>query len=437
MKLINSTEWLDELKSDDKVLLINPPVFEVRYAWARWNQPTDLLLLSNKLKREVRCEVQLIDFMLPTDTGRIPISESGRQKEVKGYKKRRYGVAFEEVRSNLLNIMNTWKPTHIVITSLTSYWYEGIISLVSPLRTTLENCSITVMGSYPIIETNHAKRTFADFLIIDNFDFKDYIPDFEIYFEPITKSLNTNKTISFGGLIYTKNNTVENLMKQVETLKQRQIKNCVVFDDDLFKEDCLIMDDFLTSLEKQGWSINLQGLCGLNICNAKVGIFEKMLKGGYRSFFLEYDLVDNELNIDNYLRMYNELCVDPIRPIVSGQLAGFIMIGRPDDDIEKLFRHSLSLLEICGSIIPKPYTANVNSREYEILSKENIDYLSPHVFPFSEMSGISREEYVEFYQHITFLNEKRMGKSFNYFDVSHSTIALKNSLGKKGGKEIG
>lgn len=430
MKIINSSKWIKELKSDDKVLLVNPPVYEVRYAWAKWNQPTDLLLLSNKFKNEVGCEVQLLDFMLPTEAGRVPASEGGKQKVVKGYKKRRYGMSFDLARDNLL--LSEWKPTHIVITSLTSYWYEGIFTLMSPLRTIFEDCQVTVIGAYPILESNHAKRTFANYIVTDAFDFRGYIPDFDIYFQRITKVLNSETTINFGGVIYTEKDVVSNLLKQIEILKKRQIKNFVLFENNLFKENCSILDDFLIQLENKGWNINLHGLCGIEINNAKNGIYKKMLSGGFRSFFLEYDLIDGELNIDNYKRMYNELCLNPIKAIPSGQLAGFIMIGKPDDNLEMLFKHSLNLLELCGSIIPKPYTANINTVEYKKITSESIDFLSPHVFPFAEDAGITRREYAELYQHITFLNEKRMGKSFDFFDNSYSTIALKNSLSKRG-----
>lgn len=54
-----------------KILLINPPVYDRRYEWLRWNQPTDLLRLSSYLKREKSCEVKLFDFMQPDEKGQV------------------------------------------------------------------------------------------------------------------------------------------------------------------------------------------------------------------------------------------------------------------------------------------------------------------------------------------------------------------------------
>src|SRR5438128_1385253 len=68
--------------SEDRVLLINPPVIETRYQWLRWNQPLDLLRLSSFLKEQIGCEVKLFDFMLPNG-GRVPRTSYKPKPEIK------------------------------------------------------------------------------------------------------------------------------------------------------------------------------------------------------------------------------------------------------------------------------------------------------------------------------------------------------------------
>src|ERR1700730_12555164 len=61
-----------EVGQKSRVLLINPPVQERRYHWLRWNQPTELLRLSSRLKgKHKRIDIQLFDFMLPDDKGNV------------------------------------------------------------------------------------------------------------------------------------------------------------------------------------------------------------------------------------------------------------------------------------------------------------------------------------------------------------------------------
>lgn len=441
MESLASENWIKTLTADDKVLLINPPVQEIRYAWVKWNQPSDLLMLSSRLKREVGCEVELLDFMLPFESGRVPMRDLAKPKRVgqgefqMTYSSRTYGLPLEDAKRNLEAVLPIWKPTHVVITTLTSYWFETLLTLIPYLRTLIPSAKVTVMGAYPVVEPIHAKRLRADYLFTDFISLEQYVPDFNLYYQGVTKQLHNDRAVAFGGLKFTKENTVENLLRQVQVLREREIKDFAIFEGNIFRDGCSILDDFLSALEKEKIRINLNGLCGLQISDAVDGIYLKMRKNGFRSFFLEYELEGAELNLDSYGRAYKELRDrEGYARIPSGNLTGFVMIGEPTDNLELKFKHCFNLLEICGSIIPKPFTPNPDSAEYkEIASTGKLDLLSPHTFPMAEKSGITRQEYVELYKHTTFLNEKRMGNSFNFFDDRYSSVALKRSLGKKEG----
>ncbi len=188
-------------------------------------------------------------------------------------------------------------------------------------------------------------------------------------------------------------------------------------------------------LEYKNITINLHGICGLHPSKAIGDIYHRMLKGGFRSFYFEYDVQYNELDSDSYKKIYYDLIdKNNIRKVASGSLAGFLMIGTPNDNLETMFKHGFNILETCGSLIPKPFTPNPDTDEYRKVSNElGVDFLSPHLFPMADQNGISRSEYKDFYQHAAFLNEKRSGNAFNYFDMSHTSISLRKSLGKKVG----
>ncbi|WP_342404310.1 hypothetical protein [Brevibacillus sp. FSL K6-2834] len=427
---LQAEQWIKEFNSKTKILLINPPVQEVRYAWVRWNQPTTLLMLSTVLT-EMHCDVQLLDFMLPSETGRVAIRDLAKQKVIgsTSYKARTYGMPMDEAAKNLRIVLKEWEPDHIIIDTLTSYWYETLRTLIPYLKTLIPDTRISIIGPYAAMETEHAKKMGATYLVTDYLDFQRCIPNYELYFKPITKKLNSDKLPRFGGLKFTQD-PVNGLLEQVAVLRRNNIKDTVIFEENLFLHEGQILREFLSILNKEGIQLSFHGLCGIEIKDAPLGIFQEMYNGGYRSFFLEYEKQGNELIIDNYIRVYRELKSNKIS---SGNFAGFLMIGTPEDDLETMFRHSFQLLELCGSLIPKPYTPSFHTDEYKSYSRAGrLDLLSPHVFPLAEKNGISREEYMEFYQHTSFLNEKRLGQSFNFFDDHYCSIALKRSLGKKG-----
>lgn len=433
---ISTIKWLGKLLEKDRVLLVNPPVQEIRYAWLKWNQPLDLLLLSSKLKEEKGCNVEILDFMLPDENGRVTAKEYKHKKiNNTSYKTRLYGAPLEQVTKRFDNVSSNWKPDHIIITSLTSYWYEPVLRLLPYFKTTFPDVKISLIGAFPSIETNEALKTGADYIVKGAFDFDNYLPNYEIYENDISSILNARKTINFGAIRTTGSDTVENLYNQIKNLKDYNIKDIVIYDEDLFKKDQEVITELLNVLEKRDIAVNFHGICGLHPSKAKGDIYQKMLKGGFRSFFFEYDLESSDLDIDGYKKIYYDLIqFNSIRKIASGYLAGFLMIGTPNDNLETMFKHSFNILETCGSLIPKPYTPTPGSIEYKRISTEKgIDFLSPHMFPMSDTNGISRSEYKEFYQHATFLNEKRAGNSFDYFDRSYTSASLRKSLGKKVG----
>jgi hypothetical protein len=442
MKVISSEDWLLKFNSQNKVLLLNPPIQEIRYAWSKWNQPTNLLLLSSLLKENSGCEVELLDFMLPEESGRIPFKLLNREKRIgkndfsMNYKIKYYGAPINEISKRLQSIFQEWKPDHIVISTLTSYWYESILTIIPIFKTLVPDVEISLIGPYPVIETNHAKKLKVNYIVNDFISFGNEIPDFNIYFQPITKSLNNGNRLKFGGLKYTPENTVDNLIKQIKVLNGSNIRDLVIFEDNIFKNRSSNLHSLFKEIENENLKANFYGLTGIELDSAEPGIFVDMLQHGFKSFFIEYNTLGSELHLDNYMRMHKELVLNSSKKISSGSLAGFIMIGTPNDKLEEMFKHTLTILEVCGSIIPKPFTPSPHSQDYLEISKNNLDLLSPHVFPLAEKSGITREEYMDFYKHTTFLNEKRMGDSFDFFDNSYTTKSLKNSLSKKVGSLI-
>src|SRR5437762_10070791 len=90
------------VSSKDRVLLLNPPVEEIRYSWVRWNQPLDLLKIASRLRSRVECGVELLDCMKPDESGKVAedwLPRDRRYCTVKGerYPMRRFGMSYGEL----------------------------------------------------------------------------------------------------------------------------------------------------------------------------------------------------------------------------------------------------------------------------------------------------------------------------------------------------
>ena len=168
------------------------------------------------------------------------------------YRTKYYGMPINEISANISRVITDtgWKPNHIIISSLTSYWYESILILIPILKTLIPDAQITLIGPYSVFETQHATRLKLDYIVKDFISLENEIPDFEIYFQPITQMLNNGKYIHFGGLKYTKNNIVENLIKQLEVLQKRNIRDFVIFEENIFKDNCMYLNDLFDQMEE-------------------------------------------------------------------------------------------------------------------------------------------------------------------------------------------
>lgn len=428
-------EFLRSITSKDRILLINPPIKELRYAWYKWNQPLDLLKLSSYLKTNIGCEVELIDFMLPGLSGRPQMTSSPDDfRTYKGtdFQFRFYGKPIIEFEKLLDGEIKEWNPTRVIITSLTSYWWEGINLINSSIKSILEKPTIYVMGNYPKYEPKHVKYVFSDFYFTNSFDLSETEADFELYFGSRGRILNNGLPL-FASL----NLNSPELISQVVSLYQKGIKDFVFFEADILKD----IDTFtemlikLKEVKRKQPEIKFHGICGFYPSRFQPQVLRNMSEAGFIELHLEYDCLNNgDLNSDAYYR-FLQMMKDENVTFSSGSLTGFVNFGHTGENFEKVMLHSLQILELLGGFIPKPFTADPDSEDYQrIRSKmkpNELQFLSPHAYPFAEENNMRVEDYQNYLRLSGFLNNKVRGKSFDFFDNSIISNAVKEAFSKE------
>src|SRR5207249_2649669 len=110
----------------ERVLLLNPAVFDTRLHWARWQQPTLLLRLATWYRR-IGAEVKLIDALARRLDERLR-KERQTTLKIGGFDvhKWRYGrsrAAIDRVCRDLAKAR--WLPDVIYVECLTTFWWEG------------------------------------------------------------------------------------------------------------------------------------------------------------------------------------------------------------------------------------------------------------------------------------------------------------------------
>ena len=181
----------------DRILLVNPPVEETRYAWLRWNQPLDLLKVGGYLKSQVGCDVKLLDFMKPDTRGKVVYQRlpGARQDRIVGgerYPTRRYGLPYSDFKKWVIKqrAAGAKLPTQVWITSLCSYWFLSVAQICREVRQALADIKIILIGSYAQYMPSHAADTCpADFIVTEPCDIIGIPAALELYqesFPPFT-----------------------------------------------------------------------------------------------------------------------------------------------------------------------------------------------------------------------------------------------------------
>lgn len=429
MEIIDGLDYVNRrYTSKDRILLINPPVVEARYQWSRWNQPLDLLKLGSFLKKEVGCDVKLFDFMLPvggkvTRTANRPDSTINLEEYT--FPLWRWGRKEEDFSKWFEKLLIHWRPTDIWITSLTTYWWKGVASTIVNVKNIFRDAHVILYGQYPTLETEHAEqKSFADVLIKDKIDLTNYFSDISLYEE---------RKPEFCAL----DGRTPDWHQEVLNKFGSGITDFVFFNDPIisgqaetFLQELRLLQEKASELTSKR-HFKFHGICGLYPDHFTDNLAKEMKAVGFVELHFEYRPEGDDLNLDAYKKA-REAYDRANFKFTPDQLSGFINIGLPNDDLERIIRHMMNLFEFFGSVILKPYTPTPGTKDYDqykdMIETKEIERLSPHFFPFSKVNKITFRDYQELYTLAASLNRKVRNKSFGFFPGTLAYEMIKKSF---------
>ena len=144
------------------LLLINPWIYDVA-AYDFFARPLGLLYLAGLLESQ-GFSVRLIDCLAapharpgPFGTGRYPKEILPPPPALAGFPRRygRYGLSEAAFRREL---SKTPRPAAILVTSLMTYWYPGVIAAIRLAREQFPDTPVLLGGGYATLCPDHARR---------------------------------------------------------------------------------------------------------------------------------------------------------------------------------------------------------------------------------------------------------------------------------------
>ena len=433
MKRSQILSAVDILKqTQGRVLLINPPVIDSRYEWIKWNQPLDLLKFGTLLKTSNECQVKLFDFMFPNPSGVVPRRQSRIEFDLSPEEPTRwhFGKSWETFDAFLdLLLEKNWIPDSVWITTLTSFWWQTVPLVADRVKNKLKRPAIVLFGNYPALQTQHAAQFCfnVDVIVEDRINFQPFSADYSLY---------EDRKPKFCALdLYS-----QDPLSEISQALRNGINHFIFFNENIFIDFDSFLKPLLDEVVKMNWNLQFHGICGIETRDFPLDHAALLANAHFSEFHFEPVLTPDGI-VD--VRLYSDVmnvCEQTGFVQRRGEgwesrryyISGFLWIGHPDDDIDKLVWNSLKLLQLVGMVIPKPYSPTPGTKEYSLL-ESNLNYIepediSPHRFAFAEINHISKEDYLDLYRMTAFLNKKVRGQTFDFLGNTYLADVIKQSL---------
>ncbi len=313
--------WLYSNRDSGPFILgINPWIYDFA-AFNLWSRPIGLIAVLSYLHR-AGANVAILDCMYKTwqevswpkvksyGTGNYPKVPLPKPYILKDVPRRfaRYGLPYELVKGALKKL--TPPPDIVLITSIMTYWYPGVVSMVKLVRELYPKTPIVVGGIYATLCFEHAKQFLpeADILKgpveseenwarlwskigltppkVSRFDLSIQA---ELYPEPVFGILMLSRGCPFGceycasKLLFSKfvQRNVEEVFYEFEYLSSKGIKDFAFYDDALLVSPERSIVPFLEMVLKKRKKVNFHVPNGLHVRYLTKDICNLLKKAGF------------------------------------------------------------------------------------------------------------------------------------------------------------
>jgi hypothetical protein len=333
-----------------------------------------------------------------------------------------FGKPFSLLNDWLARKQGAPKPTQVWITSLCSYWFGSTAEMCRVVKQAMPGAEIILLGQYPRLMPQHAAETCAADLIISG--------PFNLDSTVVTLDLYGQQKPTFLALRLDPKTAIS----EINLAVKKDVTHFAFFEDDLLSENGDPFIEIFQSTKDLHPHLRFHAICGLYPARVTTGIARLLAKKTFAEFHFE----EAEGNGRLFSEAYQQACrylTEAGLERRSDKMSGFAWIGRPREKLEDIILRSFRVLQQCGSLILKPFSPTPGGTEAgthsNYLSKLPPRNWSPHLFPFSELNRITRDEYYDLYRIAAFLNEKVRNRSFAFLDGSLGAEFLRNSLRKE------
>jgi radical SAM superfamily enzyme YgiQ (UPF0313 family) len=370
------------------VILINPWIYDFA-AYDLWSKPLGLLYLASCLKKQ-NISTHVIDCMDPNDpemsyrlSGNMPVRRkygTGKynRKEIdkpyglKNINRRysRYGIDPDIFKNHLKKIK---KPSAILVTSLMTYWYPGVIEVINIAKKIHPGVPVILGGIYARLCTDHALEysgadIVADKVTLDNIkelsnilseagisftnnvEINSLYPAFETYDRTDYICLLTSRGCPFkckycaSNFLYPSfyRHDPDDVVREIEYWNRRNnIADFAFYDDALLVDPENHIIKILEKVRKMGLKVRFHTPNALHVKEISRNIASLLFSSGFKTIrlgletsnFNIHDRLDNKVSQGDFERAVKNLLNSGFN---RKDIGAYILMGLPGQSVESV-----------------------------------------------------------------------------------------------------
>jgi len=389
-----------------RVLLVNPPVYDLRLDWARWQQPCGLLRLGATLK-EHGADVRLLDFLVEGGTG------SGRmtRRQVSTFQIEGseltwwcYGLPWAEVtRRSRQWRTGGWQPDEVWVTTLTSFWWRGAQEVIRRVKYDWwPHARVLLGGVYPTLYPEHAAaNTEADIIVSGPVSNINPAGDLTLYDPPP----------SCAGICLYGGQSVKSVVDEIAQKARLGVREFAFFDEEIPGADPMRFDYVLQCIEQRNLKMRLIILGNLRANDVTMSRANWLHAAGLSEAYLRWDPALNG-DMLPYVQAAQMLETFAGFKPRDGSLSAIVHVGWPGENLEDTARHLIYLSHAVGSVTVFPYQPTPD--EAQRLGISEPDRANGKLFPFAAANGLHFSDYADLLRLAATLNSKYRDVTFDF-----------------------
>lgn len=416
-----------------QILLVNPPIYDFT-CYDYWLKPLGLLYVASFLRGN-NIDFDYFDFMDRRSvflekiyktkffsTGKFR-KEKIEKNQVFDWFKRpyfRYGVSKEK----FLEFISKKKYDYVFITSMMTYWYEGIEEVIKSIKEKSPEAKIIVGGVYAKLLPEHAKELGATYIfksdvdslyqfLIDNTDIKvrnkfyleDLIPAYDLYTEVESGAVLTQRGCPYRcgycavSVLYKNFSCLpfENIIGQLDLLESMKVKDITFYDDALlFRKDKHFLPLFEKIIEKN-YSFRFNFSNGLHVRFIEKDVVDIFKRINLGMISLSIETISEEIlsrtgNKTNIEEIENALDLLLENGFDGRKIFCYILVGLPNEKLENVINTAKFLKEKKVRIVLNEFTPVPKTDFYQKYQSIIKDPLLTNKSVFSSYYKYSEEE---------------------------------------------